>query len=165
MGNNIFSLEELDCFSREILELADKKLPKQTKKFVKKEGNKLKSATIKKAKAKTNKRTGKYYKGIKTGKIYKYSGNGGTSIRVYASKPPAYHANLIEYGHRIVQKSRVVKINGRYLTLKAYIRGETGGQEVGFVQGLHVFEESGKEFAPVFYGDIETFLDEVIKEI
>ena len=115
-------------------------MPKETSKFLRNEGNKLKRTTLKKAKIKTKKHSGNYYKGIKRGKVYKYRGNGGTSIRVYAGKP-AYHAHLLEYGH--------------------VIRKEKGGEELGFVPGLHIFAESGEEFAPEFEKDTEKFIDEM----
>lgn len=160
MKNNIFDISELDNFAAELLELGEKELPKKTNKFMKKEGKKLKRVTIKKAKSKTNKKTGNYYKGIKEGKVYKYSGNGGTSIRVYSGKP-AYHAHLIEYGHRLIQNHKIINVDGRYITVK----GRNEGKEIGFVPGLYVFEEARNEFKEEFYSDIEKFLDEVAKEL
>lgn len=158
MGNHIFNLDELDDFSAELLNLSEKKMPKETKQFMQAEGRKLKQATKKKAKSKTDKKTGNYYKGIKSGKVYQYSGNGGTAVRVYGGKP-AYHAHLLEYGHRLVQKGKVICINGKYITVKK--KGEK--KEIGFVPGLHVFEESRNEFKETFYQDIESFLNGIVR--
>lgn len=139
----MFNFDELNVYDRNILRIAENKMPRETKKFVRTEGRKLKTKTKKKARSKVKKRTGNYLKGIKNGKVYKYSGNGGTSIRVYSGKP-AYHAHLIEYGHVIRNKS---------------------GEEVGFAPGYHVFQEAADEFQPEFYSDTQKFIDEMADEL
>ena len=73
--------------------------PNETKKFMQKEGNKLKRQTLKVAGSSAlHKITGNYEKGIKRGKPYTYGPTGAYSIRVYSS---ANHAHLIEDGHEI----------------------------------------------------------------
>lgn len=73
--------------------------PNETKKFMQKEGNKLKRQTLKVAGSSAlHKITGNYEKGIKRGKPYTYGSTGAYSIRVYSS---ANHAHLIEDGHEI----------------------------------------------------------------
>lgn len=139
----MFNFDELNVYDRNILRIAENEMPRETKKFVRTEGRKLKTKTKKKARSKVKKRTGNYLKGIKNGKVYKYSGNGGTSIRVYSGKP-AYHAHLIEYGHVIRNKS---------------------GEEVGFAPGYHVFQEAADEFQPEFYSDTQKFIDEMADEL
>lgn len=139
----MFNFDELNVYDQQILNIAENEMPRETKKFVRKEGQKLKTKTRKKARSKVKKRTGNYLKGIKNGKVYKYSGNGGTSIRVYSGKP-AYHAHLIEYGHIIKNKS---------------------GEEVGFAPGYHVFQEAADEFQPEFYNDVQKFIDEMADEL
>ena len=144
MNDDGFNVRELDIYEREILRLAQRELPRETKKFLRTEGNKLRKATLKKAKSKTTKKTGNYYKGIKRGKVYQYSGNNGLSVRVYGGKP-SHHAHLIEYGH--------------------VIRKQEGGPELGFVPGLHVFEEAREEFTPIFAKDVEDFIDEMTENL
>lgn len=139
----MFNFDELNVYDQQILNIAENEMPRETKKFVRKEGQKLKTKTRKKARSKVKKRTGNYLKGIKNGKVYKYSGNGGTSIRVYSGKP-AYHAHLIEYGHIIKNKS---------------------GEEVGFAPGYHVFQEAADEFQPEFYSDTQKFIDKMADEL
>ena len=132
---------QLDGFARELLNMANDKLPKESKKFLRKEGTKLKKKTWSKAKALTNKKTGNYYKGIKRGKVYHYRDKKNNSIRVYGGSP---HAHLIEYGHRQVSKN---------------------GVETGFVEGKHVFEKAKNEFEPEYNKDCEQFLNEVVEEL
>ena len=132
---------ELDAFSRELLRMANDKLPKESKKFLRKEGTKLRKKTLSKAKSLTNKKTGNYYKGIKRGKIYHYRDKKNNSIRVYGGSP---HAHLIEYGHRQVSKN---------------------GVESGFVEGKHVFEKAKNEFQSEYNKDCEQFLNEVVEEL
>ena len=141
--SNIFDVSELDEWAREVLKLAERDMPRETAKFLRDEGGKLRKVTVKKARSRVKKRKGNYFKGIKKGKVYIYSGNGGTSIRVYGGKP-AFHAHLLEHGHRMVSKT---------------------GEELGFVQGYNVFEDSRNEFAPVFEKDIEDFIDKITEEL
>lgn len=135
-----FDITELDDFEKRLLRLANEKMPKESKKFLRNEGTKLRKLTLKKAKSKIKKKTGNLFKGIKRGKVYTFKGNGGLSIRVYGGKP-AYHIHLLEYGHRKITKD---------------------GKEIGFVQGEHFFEEAAKEFERVHYTDMQKFLDETL---
>jgi hypothetical protein len=135
--SNEFDLNELDEFMNELIKLAEKKMPTETKKFLRQEGNKLRKMTLNEAKSSVKKDSGEYHKGIKRGKVYKFEGD-QMSIRVYNSKP---HAHLIEYGHRQVTKD---------------------GKEVGFVKGKRVFERAAKKFEAEYYSDIEDFLDELL---
>nr|WP_275477927.1 HK97 gp10 family phage protein [Clostridium botulinum] len=136
---------DLDDFAKDLLKLASSELPKKSKTFMQKEGNKLKKATLKRAKSNVIEDTGEYFKGIKRGKVYKYGGKqGNTSIRVYGG----YVAHLLEYGHRQVTHKK------------------QGHKEVGFVPGFHVFEKSAKEFESTFNSDCEEFVENtVIKEL
>jgi hypothetical protein len=140
MSDDIFDFKELDKYERKLLELASNKMPRETMKFIRKEGTQLRKVTVKNARAKVKKKTGNYFKSIKKGRAYIYQGNGGTSIRVYASTRIAPHAHLIEKGHRYIDKD---------------------GKE-NLKKGYHVFENSEKEFEGQFYNDIENFIDDVI---
>lgn len=143
MTNRIFDVSELDIYSQHLLEIAQKEMPKETKKFLKKQGQELRKRTRKKEKSKVKKRSGNYNKGIKVGKVYKYK-NKETAVRVFAGKP-AFHAHLLEYGH--------------------IIRNEENGAELGFAPGYHIFEESAKEFEAPFFQSVNQFIDEVAKTI
>lgn len=140
MSDEIFDFKELEQYEKQILDMANNKMPKNCRKFVNGEGTKLRKATLSRAKATVKKKTGRYYKSIKKGKAYIYSGNGGYAVRVYASPKIAPHAHLIEDGHRT--------------------RGDGGKEQ--FVPGLKVFDNSERQFQNTFYNDVEKFIDDVI---
>ncbi len=136
MANSEFKINELDDFAKQMLNLAEKKMPQECKSFLKKEAEKLRKNTINKAKATVKKKTGNYLKGFKRGKkVYEYE-NVRYNIRVYNNSP---HAHLIEYGH-VTQKN---------------------GKE-GFVKGKNILENSSKEFKNEFSNDLDKFVDKVL---
>lgn len=137
-----------DKYAQEMLDLAQRDLPQESKKFIRQEGNKLRKKTLDLAKQRVQKgknhkgdEAKRYHKNIKAGKVYIYKGNGGTSIRVHSSKAP--HAHLIENGHRIV----------------------LGGKEVGYAEGKHVFEDAARGFEGEFVLDVDDFLDDVFSGV
>lgn len=135
---------ELDEFAKSLLEFASSNMQKENVKFLQKEGNKLKKATLNKAKSSVIEDTGEYFKGIKRGKVYKYkSAKENTSVRVYGN----YVAHLIEYGHRQVTHKN------------------QGKKEVGFVPGFHIFEKSAKEFESEYNSDCKKFAEDLLKEL
>lgn len=138
-----FDFKELTQFEEELLDLA-KELDngKEAKKFLRRTGNKLKRRTVNVAKAKTNKRTGNLLKGIKRGKPYRYYLTGDMAVRVYAGSP-AFHAHLINNGHRIVDKN---------------------GIEHGFKPGVHFFEGGLKVYEGQYYEDVQNFIDLMLDE-
>ena len=133
----VFSTNDLEDLEKEVLRLA-RKYPKEAKKFLQKQGNKLKAKAKKKAKSKVKVKTGNYLKGFKRGKVYKYKGEEDT-VRVYNSMP---HAHLIENGHIIKDKT---------------------GKEHGFKKGEFILEEAQKEFQEEFIKATDDFIDTVIK--
>lgn len=134
MGFEINGLDEMT----EALGMVQKVYPKEVKKFMQSEGNKLKKQTKSKAQSSVKKKTGNYLKGIKRGKYYKYSGNGADAIRVYAGSP-AHHGHLIEYGHKTKSGSRT----------RAY----------------HVFKTSADAFESTYESDCDKFADKIAKPL
>ena len=135
-----FDFKELTDFEEELLSLAQEfKNGKEAKKFLRNSGNKLKRRTVKHAKSSVKKKTGNLFKGIKRGKVYKYAPTGAFAVRVYAGKP-AYHAHLVDRGHRLVRN----------------------GKEIGFVRGKHFFEKGAKEYESEFPKDVDKFLDNML---
>ena len=131
-----FDLSELAAYGKDIRLVAEK-APKRQKRFLQKEGAKLRNKTKAQAR-KLGKKTGNYLKSVKRGKVYDYRGD--KAVRVYSYAP---HAHLIAEGHRMVTHD---------------------GREVGFVRGRHVFEVAAKEFEPEFYTDLDEMLDEELVE-
>lgn len=132
-----FELKGLTDFQKDLLTLAQRKLPKEKKKIMRKIGNKARRYVVKKSKASVKKKTGNYQKKWKRGKVF--DGHGGeTVVRVINSAP---HAHLIENGHRQVV-------------------GET---EVGFIPGKHVLTKGMKEFDSS--GEYENMLGDWMDEM
>lgn len=132
-----FSSRDLENLEREVLRLA-KKYPKETKKFLQSQGNKLKARVKKKAKSKLKEKSGNYLKGFKRGKVYKYNQEEDT-VRVYNNMS---HAHLIEHGHIIKDKT---------------------GKEHGFKKGYRILEETRAEFQDEFIKNADGLIDEIIK--
>ena len=137
MASIVFDVTELDDFARGMQRTAQR-FQRQQKAFMRKEGNKLKTKTLRKARA-LGRKTGNYLKSIKRGKVYEY--DGAQAVRVYSTAP---HAHLIEDGHRMVTHD---------------------GREVGFVPGHHVFEMAGTEFEAQYLMDVDDFLDEGVRKL
>lgn len=137
MASIVFDVTELDDFARGMQRTAQR-FQRQQKAFMRKEGNKLKTKTLRKARA-LGRKTGNYLKSIKRGKVYEY--DGAQAVRVYSTAP---HAHLIEDGHRMVTHD---------------------GREVGFVPGHHVFETAGTEFEAQYLMDIDDFLDKEVRKL
>lgn len=91
---NGFDLHELDEFTRDLVDLAQKQFPKEAKQFIQKQGNEGRKRLRANTRAVTKKRTGNLLRGIQQGKATKYKGN--YQIRIMNTAP---HAHLIEYGH------------------------------------------------------------------
>lgn len=136
MSNDEFDLSELDAFTGHMMRLANRQFPKEMRKFLRGEGQKLRKLTAAEARRSVKKRTGTYVKSIKRGKIYKY--DRGLAVRVYSGAP---HAHLNEYGHRIVTKD---------------------GTEKGFVPGKQVFAKARRKFEGEFVRDCVRFVDEML---
>lgn len=135
-------LEGLTEFQKDLLEVAQQKLPKESMKMMRKAGNKLNTYAKREARGAVDHTsgTGNYYKGFKRGKVFKDS-EGKVVVRAINSAP---HAHLIEYGHRLVR----------------------GGKEVGFVPGrliMHAaaqnYDNSG-EFEKVISDELDRMLRE-----
>lgn len=136
-----FDIKELEYYEKKLISLASKKMPRECKKFMRAEGRQLKRFTLRNAKATVKKKSGRYFKSIKSGKVYKYSGNGAWAVRVYSYDPKAH---LLENGHRIVTRGKKI--------------------EKGFAKGHKIFEKSRQEFQETFYNDVGNFIDDVIEK-
>ena len=146
-----WNIEELDVFGDKLFELAQKQFPKETKQFLRKQGNELNKQVKKTAKKRvgkngksqqekhTNKR---YLTGFKHGRVYRHAASNSYAVRVYNTRP---HAHLIEYGHVQLDKDK-----------KPVKHGEK------FVKGRFVLQDTGDAFAPEFETAAETFIDDML---
>lgn len=135
-----FEVSGLDEFTKDMLSLAQETLPKESKKFLKKNANQLKTASKKKAKSLgIIENSGSFYNGFKSGKVYKYSGN--LSCRAINNSP---HAHLLENGHLQTNKD-----------------GTSVGK--GFVPGFHYMQRATEEFQNKYYENCESFIDDMLK--
>ncbi len=131
-------MDDFKQFEKDLLKLSKDLKSPETKKFLKKQGIKLKKKTEKIAKSKVKEKTGRYIKSIKSGKVYDFEGS--YSSRVYSTAP---HAHLVEYGHKIVSKT---------------------GETKGFKSGAYVFEEARKEFEEEFTGAIDEYINGIYEK-
>lgn len=145
-------IEGLTEFQKDLLVVAQKKLPKETKNVMRSAGNKALKKVVSKAEAKVKKKKGNggYHDKFKRGKAF-VNKDGETVVRVINSSP---HAHLIEYGHRqVVQKGRTDKKKG-------YVAYKRAGQEVGYTPGKRVVSEGIKDFENS--GEFETTISKWI---
>ncbi|WP_271812946.1 HK97 gp10 family phage protein [Clostridium beijerinckii] len=146
MSNDGFDFSELTKFEKKLTEKVNDTMPKESRKFIKKEANKLnkKNKTVFKSKG-IGQETGNLLKGFKAGKAYKY--RGVWSARAFNNSP---HAHLLNDGfmwkpHKNVSKGQSHKQTG----------------EEKFIPGFHFMEEAAKAFESGFYSDVEEWLHEV----
>ncbi|MGE8080507.1 HK97 gp10 family phage protein [Peribacillus loiseleuriae] len=126
-------IQGLTEFQRDLMEVAQNRLPREMPKIMRKIGSKARTQVARKARSEVKKVTGNYHKKWKRGKVFKGS-NGETVVRVINSSP---HAHLIEEGHRMVTP---------------------GGREVGFVPGKKVLEKGMRDFESS--GQVDTMLSD-----
>lgn len=91
-------LEGLSDFQNDLLQVAQRDLPREMPKVMRKLGSKARTKVAKKARSLVKKKTGLYHKKWKRGKVF-IGYRGEIVVRVFNSSP---HAHLIEDGHRMV---------------------------------------------------------------
>jgi hypothetical protein len=134
-----FDTRELDKFTQKMVNLANDTMPKESKKFMKKEGNKLNKLNKATFKSKgIGYHTGNLLKGFKSGKVYKYDGS--WSVRAYNSSP---HAHLLEDGWMWTPNKK-----------------QSGTEK--FIPGFNFIEDAKKKFESGYYQDVQDFIDEVL---
>lgn len=125
---------------KDALTYLEKNFPKEAKRMLKRVGVRATAIVRKRARATVGKKTGRYYRSIKTGRVFESAGKELT-VRVYSSDPKAH---LIERGHRIVGKD---------------------GSEHGFKQGHHVFDKSKQDIENQYHRFLEEEFDKVLKKL
>lgn len=122
---------------------------KESSKFLKSEGNKLKTRVKRTSKARIKKLTGNYEKGITVQKPYKYyksqGGKAKDSVKVYGkyskNKGGANHTHLIEDGHEKVL---------------------WGNRTAERVRAFYIYRDARNEYEAAFERNCETFINKVI---
>lgn len=141
MPSKVFDFREFDEFSKTLLANASKTMPKETRKFLNKQGYALRKKARETSKRLVKKRTGTYQKGWRKGKVYCYKGDKDSmAVRVFNSTAGA---GVIEAGRTYKKKD---------------------GSE-WFMPGKHVLETAVKEFEPEYASALDDFLDELVRSI
>ena len=141
--------EGLSEFSQELLDLATKDFPKDTKNFLQRAGNKLKSNAKNNYKKGTTQGTKNLIKGLKRDRAYKY-GKYEWQVRVKNTAP---HAWLVEHGHVLLGHAAQGKTKLNV--------GNTGE---AFVRGKNVMGKTAKAFPSEYQGLAEEFIDKMLNE-
>ncbi len=135
----------LRSFADDLIEMAielDK--GKEAKKFLGRQGTILKNKTLAYAKSKIKKKEGKYFKSFKRTRPHKsrrYK-NFGVVVKSTDNK-----ASWLEDGHYIYKGKK-----------------DKGGVIVGYSKGLHIFENTSKNFEREFYKNAEDWAIETLKK-
>lgn len=138
MASVVFDFKELDDFARTLLDNASTNNPKETRKFLNKQGYALRKKTREVSKRLVKKRSGQYHKSWRKGKVYAYKGDKtNLAVRVFNNSPGA---GAIEVGRTYKKKD---------------------GSE-WFKPGVHVMETAVKEFEPEYSRALDNFVDELV---
>lgn len=138
MAGAVFDAHELDDFNKKMVKFYTKEFPKETKKFMNKEGNEGRRILRKYTKATTQKRTGNLMKGIDKGPAHKRGNDWQVRVR---NKAP--HAHLIEHGHHLVA---------------------WGKDTDKFVPGRHPAAYSQRAIKKWFTTDTERWIEQMLRE-
>ena len=133
---------ELDKFSKNLLETAEKTMPREIYFFINRESQKLTSKTKGEAVKAVFKVSGKYHSSIKKRKLSKKKGVYSGGVQSADRK-----AHLLELGHDQV-------IN----------RGARKGEKIGVVAGRNVFGAASDDFKNTFYSDLDKLIEKITKE-
>lgn len=134
-------ITELTQFEKKLLSLANDKMPKESKKFIKKEATKLNTKNKNSYKSKgIEEKTGNLLKGFKSGKVYKY--DGAWSVRAFNGSS---HAHLLDKG--FIWKPH---------------KGQSGQEK--FIPGFNFMDDARKSFEGEYFGDTEKFIDNMLEK-
>lgn len=135
-------VSELDKFTSTLLEIAEKKMPKELPYFMNRESLRVTKATKGEAVKAVFKINGDYHASIKKRKITKRKGVYSGGVQSADRK-----AHLLELGHDQV-------IN----------RGARKGEKIGVVAGRNVFGAASDDFKNTFYSDLDKLIEKITKE-
>ena len=139
-----FDTHEFEQYEKELLSLAKTKLPKESKKFLKKSATKLTKANKNSFKS-SNAAAGsgateaEMLKRFKAGKVYKY--NGDLTCRAYSSHPLAH---LLDLG----------------FIHKGGFKVKSGAEK--FIPGYHFMDKAKGSFETIYYTDTQNFISDML---
>lgn len=136
MSDLYCDISEWTKFDVDVLNFVQKEMPVETKKFMRREGGRLKTTTKKIARARIHKKTGNYLKGVKNTRAWR-NAKGDYGVKVRGDHKIAPHTHLIEYGHRVVTR-RGRDTGYRSKDFNIYRDANTGFQGK-FFNDAHVF--------------------------
>lgn len=139
-----FDAKEMRKFADQLAQAGDKVVRRELGKFLKQEAEKQMEIVAMNTFERVPYRTGNYWSGLKIGKRYNLRDGGTYAQRVYAGKP-AYHAGLVEFGH---------KMSGW---------AARGGKTRQF-EGKKVFSDAHDEFQPTFEQDAEEWVTTLLTD-
>ena len=133
-----FDISQLDNYTKKLISLANDAMPKESKKFIKGEGNKLnkKNKSVFNSKG-IGEESGDLKKSFKSGKVYKY--DGALSVRAYNGSP---HAHLLD---------------------KGWIHKSSNGSE-HFIPGFSFIKDAASEFEGTYNDDCEIFIFDLLND-
>ena len=135
-------VSELDKFTSTLLEIAEKKMPKELPYFMNRESLRVTKATKGEAVKAVFKINGDYHSSIKKRKLSKRKGVYSGGVQSADRK-----AHLLELGHDQV-------IN----------RGARKGEKTGVVAGWTEFGAAADDFKTRFYSDLYRLIEKITKE-
>ena len=143
MSDSVYvDVSEWTDFDRDVLEFVEKEMPNECKKFMRREGGRLRTATKKMARATIKKKTGNYLAGVKSTKAWK-NARGDYGVKVRADHKIAPHTHLIEYGHRVVTRNK----------------RDTGFKSKAFP----IYKEANANFQNKFFSDALEFTGQMLE--
>lgn len=163
---NGFDLHELNEFTRDLVDLAQKQFPKEAEQFIRNQGNEGRKRLRANTRAVTKKRTGNLLRGIQRGKATKYKGN--YQIRIMNTAP---HAHLIEYGHSNI-KTRAGSGSQGKIPKGAPVQMVPGNGSPVFIEGTrekwipgkHPLDKTAGEMGTEFPRAAEAFVDDLLRK-
>ena len=144
----------IEEYRNKMMALAEKDLPKESKKLLAVEALKLKrhmqsyaNSNVPVSKLPASERHKKYHASFKTGKTYKY--NEALSKRVFNA---AFHGRFVESGRKVAYGYHKNEKYSKYPDTK------------GKSKHYKVVDNVKKEFDPIYYADVDAWIEKMLQE-
>lgn len=153
-----FDFSQLSDFAKDTINIAQNVYPRESKKFLKKQAEKVAEKLQANISTTTKKKTGRLSRAAAPGKPYIFKGGDemALSIRGYLKNRPktepensAPHAHLLDFGHNIIPRGKKGKSN------------TSGGPILGKVKGREFIKKTQNEFESEFLSECEAFASDI----